>query len=182
MTNTPYAGARRAGICCTSAALLLVTTAPDAWAQATGGQPATPAPAAQAAAAQPESKTRLEISGFAMLDMGYDFETNDQLWFDVVRPTKLPAFEGEFGEDGRFYSGSGKAVSASGATRPPTWASSGRSSSSSCSARALTLDRRHSGCAMHGASSGSSAPARPGARSWIPTSFRTRSSTGGRTG
>jgi len=49
--------------------------------------------------------TRLDVYGFAMLDMGYDFKQNDPAWFDVVRPTKLPAFENQFGEDGRFYSG-----------------------------------------------------------------------------
>ena len=52
-----------------------------------------------------ENKTRLDIYGFAMLDMGYQAESNDHDWFDVIRPTKLPAFEGEFGEDGRTYAG-----------------------------------------------------------------------------
>ena len=50
-------------------------------------------------------KTQLDIYGFAMLDMGYQFNQNDPDWFDVVRPTKLPAFENQFGEDGHFYSG-----------------------------------------------------------------------------
>ena len=58
-----------------------------------------------ASTAQSESKTRLEISGAAMLDMGYQFNQNDPLWFDVLRPTKLPAFPKQFGEDGRFFSG-----------------------------------------------------------------------------
>ena len=35
-----------------------------------------------------------------MLDMGYQSKQNDPDWFDVVRPTKLPSFENEFGEDG----------------------------------------------------------------------------------
>jgi DcaP outer membrane protein len=52
---------------------------------------------------QPESKPTFNIFGFAMLDMIPDFKTNDPDWFDVVRPTKLPAFAGEFGEDGHFY-------------------------------------------------------------------------------
>jgi hypothetical protein len=47
----------------------------------------------------------MEISGAAMLDMGYQFKQNDPLWFDVVRPVKLPAFEDEFGRDGRWFSG-----------------------------------------------------------------------------
>ena len=46
---------------------------------------------------------RLEIYGFAMTDVGYQFKQNDPNWFDVVRPTKLPAFDEEFGEDGRTY-------------------------------------------------------------------------------
>ena len=126
MTNRPYAGARRARICCMSAALLLATTVAGAWAQAADEPPViTPAPAlvsalaqtapaqpasaqtapAQTTAAQAEPKTRLEIYGFTMLDMGYQFEKNDPLWFDVLRPTKLPAFENEFGGDGRWFSG-----------------------------------------------------------------------------
>jgi hypothetical protein len=50
-------------------------------------------------------KTKIDLYGFAMLDMGYDAKQNDPDWFDVMRPTKLPAFDKEFGEDGRFYSG-----------------------------------------------------------------------------
>ena len=46
-----------------------------------------------------------EIYGFAMLDMGYDFKQVDPDWFDVLRPTKLPSFEDEFGEDGNLYAG-----------------------------------------------------------------------------
>jgi hypothetical protein len=39
----------------------------------------------------------MEVYGFVMLDMGYQTGQNDPAWFDVVRPTKLPAFENEFG-------------------------------------------------------------------------------------
>jgi DcaP outer membrane protein len=73
-----------------------------------GPEPAptpTPAAAAQDAAATPDDKPRLDIYGFAMLDMGYQAKQNDPNWFDVVRPTKLPAFPNEFGEDGHFYAG-----------------------------------------------------------------------------
>ena len=52
-----------------------------------------------------DSKGRLEVYGFAMLDMGYQGKQNDPAWFDVVRPTKLPAFKDEFGHDGRFFMG-----------------------------------------------------------------------------
>jgi hypothetical protein len=50
------------------------------------------------------TKTRMDIYGFTMLDTGFDAEQNDPLWFDVVRPTKLPAFEDEFGKDKRWFS------------------------------------------------------------------------------
>src|SRR5262249_27060935 len=52
-----------------------------------------------------EEKPRLDLYGFAMLDMGYDNGQNDPNWFDVMRPTKLPSFPNEFGHDGRFYAG-----------------------------------------------------------------------------
>ena len=55
--------------------------------------------------AQDESETRLDITGFAMLDMGYQTKQNHPDWFDVVRPTKLPSFEDEFAPDGNFYAG-----------------------------------------------------------------------------
>ena len=40
-----------------------------------------------------------------MLDMGYQTGQSDPDWFDVMRPTKLPSYEKEYGEDGRFFSG-----------------------------------------------------------------------------
>jgi len=55
--------------------------------------------------ADDSTKTRMDIYGFTMLDNGFDFEQNDPLWFDVVRPTKLPAFEDEFGKDKHWFSG-----------------------------------------------------------------------------
>ena len=57
------------------------------------------------AAAEADDKTRIDVYGFAMLDMGYEQGQSDPDWFDVVRPTKLPSFENEFGEDGRTYAG-----------------------------------------------------------------------------
>jgi hypothetical protein len=47
----------------------------------------------------------MEIYGFAMTDVGYNFGTSDPDWFDVVRPTKLPSSSGEFGRDGRLFFG-----------------------------------------------------------------------------
>jgi hypothetical protein len=51
----------------------------------------------------PEAKPRMDIYGFAMLDMGYDFKQVNPDWYDVLRPTKLPAFPNEFGDNGNFY-------------------------------------------------------------------------------
>jgi DcaP outer membrane protein len=68
----------------------------------------TPTPAAvqtTTVAVTGEGGPRLDVYGFAMLDMGYQSKQNDPNWFDVVRPTKLPAFENQFGEDGHFYAG-----------------------------------------------------------------------------
>ena len=50
-----------------------------------------------------EPKTSMDIYGFTMLDAIFDFEQNNPDWFDVMRPTKLPSFDDEFGEDGRYY-------------------------------------------------------------------------------
>jgi hypothetical protein len=54
---------------------------------------------------QAEEKNNLDLYGFIMLDTGYDSKTNDPDWFDVVRPTKLPSFSGEFAPDGKVYFG-----------------------------------------------------------------------------
>jgi DcaP outer membrane protein len=51
------------------------------------------------------TKPKFDIYGFAMLDTGYQGKQNDPNWFDVVRPTKLPAFKDQFGEDGRWFAG-----------------------------------------------------------------------------
>lgn len=60
------------------------------------------------AGAQDEEKPsgpRFEVYGFAMVDTGYNFGTVDPDWYDVVRPTKLPSFDGEFGGEGRVFFG-----------------------------------------------------------------------------
>lgn len=44
-----------------------------------------------------------DIYGFAMMDAGYNLGQNHPDWFDVVRPTKLPAFEDEYGSDGNAF-------------------------------------------------------------------------------
>ena len=63
-------------------------------------------PAARPAAARDdEPQKSLEIYGFAMLDTGYSFKTNHPDWYDTIRPTKLPSFEGEFAPNGKWYMG-----------------------------------------------------------------------------
>jgi len=47
--------------------------------------------------------TTFDLYGFIMMDAGYDFKQTDPAWFDVIRTTKLPAFEDQFGEDGNTY-------------------------------------------------------------------------------
>lgn len=50
-----------------------------------------------------EKKTDLEVYGFIMTDIGYNFNSIDPNWFDVMRPTKLPSFKNEFGTSGNFF-------------------------------------------------------------------------------
>src|SRR5712672_2177831 len=61
------------------------------------------APPQEAQEKKEEPKNTFQVYGFAQLDSGYDFKTNDPDWFDVVRPTKLPAFAGQFAPDGKAY-------------------------------------------------------------------------------
>jgi hypothetical protein len=92
-------------------AALLLAAVPVARARAgdvsPGPEPApTPTPAAaQAAAPKDEAKPRLDIYGFAMLDMGYETKQNDPNWYDTLRPTKLPAYANEYGADGHYFAG-----------------------------------------------------------------------------
>ena len=63
------------------------------------------APQGQAGEAPPVERNegpRMEIYGFAQLDMIGDFRQVNPDWFDTLRPTKLPAFPDEFGENGTF--------------------------------------------------------------------------------
>lgn len=52
-----------------------------------------------------QGESTFEIYGFAMLDAGYQFKTNNPDWFDTLRTTKLPAFPGEFAPNGHTYWG-----------------------------------------------------------------------------
>ena len=54
---------------------------------------------------QDKSGNTFEVYGFVMVDAGYQFGQNHPDWFDVIRTTKLPSFENEFGRDGNTYFG-----------------------------------------------------------------------------
>lgn len=54
-------------------------------------------------AQEDESKKSMEIYGFIMTDIGYNFNQIQSDWYDVVRPTKLPSYEDEYGPDGSYY-------------------------------------------------------------------------------
>ena len=47
----------------------------------------------------------MEVYGFAMLDFGQNFKTINPNWYDTMRVTKLPKFDGEFGKDNSFFAG-----------------------------------------------------------------------------
>jgi outer membrane DcaP-like protein len=90
-----------------------LTFASASFANAQDPDPATPQtpprqttqpPAAQAATgATTTGQQSLEIYGFGQADAIVDFEQNNPDWYDVNRPSKLPAFHHEFGNDGHFY-------------------------------------------------------------------------------
>jgi len=61
------------------------------------------ASAATALSQEAAEQKSMEIYGFIMTDAGYNFNQIHPDWFDVVRPTKLPSYEGEFGSDGNAY-------------------------------------------------------------------------------
>ena len=45
----------------------------------------------------------MEIYGFILADVIYDFKQIDPKWYDVPRPTKLPSFKNQFAPDGQMY-------------------------------------------------------------------------------
>jgi hypothetical protein len=53
--------------------------------------------------AQVDSTKVFEIYGFAQTDFGYNFNQVNPQWYDVMRPSRLPAYENQFGTDGNFY-------------------------------------------------------------------------------
>lgn len=50
-----------------------------------------------------QDKNWFQVYGFAMTDIGYNFNQIHPDWFDVVRPTKLPTMENQYGTDGNAY-------------------------------------------------------------------------------
>jgi outer membrane DcaP-like protein len=61
------------------------------------------APRAGAQPPPPADKPSLDIYGFAQVDAIADFNQTNPDWYDVARPSRLPAFPNQFGEDGHFY-------------------------------------------------------------------------------
>jgi hypothetical protein len=47
----------------------------------------------------------MDVYGFVMLDMGFEAGRSDPDWFDTMRTGKLPTYDGQYGEDGRFFAG-----------------------------------------------------------------------------
>ena len=70
-------------------ALVILAALPAAWAEDTTAATATQDNAS-------EAKAKFEIYGAAMLDMGYQTGASHPDWYDVVRPTKLPAYRDEY--------------------------------------------------------------------------------------
>jgi hypothetical protein len=52
-----------------------------------------------------DKKPSLEVYGFAMLDIGHDFDQIDPDWYDTLRLTKLPSTPKQFGEDNNTFAG-----------------------------------------------------------------------------
>lgn len=61
--------------------------------------------AGYAAQAQDEGTKTMDIYGHIMTDAGYNFNQSDPNWFDVMRPTRLPSYENQYGTDGNFFFG-----------------------------------------------------------------------------
>jgi hypothetical protein len=59
--------------------------------------------AAVAANPDPKPGPRLQIYGFAVLNLIEDFDQMNPDWYDMERPSKLPAFPNEFGQNGNFW-------------------------------------------------------------------------------
>ena len=72
----------------------VVIAAAALWLGVAGASAQTPAP---------DPKPSLEVYGFAMLDVGQNFNQIHPDWYDTMRLTKLPSFEDQYGKDGSTY-------------------------------------------------------------------------------
>ena len=50
-----------------------------------------------------EPKSNFEIYGQIMADAGYNFNSIDPNWFDVMRPSKIPSYPNQFGTEGNVF-------------------------------------------------------------------------------
>ena len=75
------------------AAALLVLAPGSVMAQ-DGGKPA-----------KEEARSWMDVYGFAMLDIGQNFTRIHPDWYDTMRVSKLPSFDGEHGKDGDTFAG-----------------------------------------------------------------------------
>src|SRR5579871_3011001 len=62
-------------------------------------------PTSLSAQAKTDESPRLQIYGFVMTDVGFNFGQINPDWFDVMRPTQLPSFPNEFGQNGSTFAG-----------------------------------------------------------------------------
>ena len=52
-----------------------------------------------------EKKPGFEIFGQIMADAGYNFNSIDPAWFDMMRPSKLPSYKNQYGTNGNIFFG-----------------------------------------------------------------------------
>jgi hypothetical protein len=91
----------------TAAWMVVLGIAAPAWAQESGPA-AAPAPATAPATPPQDAQAKkpsMEIYGFAMLDIGHDFKSINPNWSDTMRVTRLPSYDGEFGESNNTFAG-----------------------------------------------------------------------------
>jgi hypothetical protein len=82
------------------------TQAPEQPSQAPGGATAEQVnsePAPNPANGPEEGSTRMDIYGAAMFDTGYEGKSSNPNWFDVMRPTQLPSYSGQYGPGGNWF-------------------------------------------------------------------------------
>lgn len=53
--------------------------------------------------ADAQQNNSFELYGYVMTDAGYNFNSIDPNWFDVMRPSKLPSYKNQYGHDGSTF-------------------------------------------------------------------------------